>query len=308
MLRGVVFAVVLMMVAPVSVQAAEKQKEMVLSDETKALIAAYQKNPTKEVEDALLKRVEISYDRMLVRKKAELDKLKKENNKTSEIKEMQKAFNRMVVEKEDKIRQTMKRLGTKNVPSSIQPTEDFLLIAEANEKIFIAYTPVTNKQYALFVEKTQQKAPITWHDGKIPEGKNNHPVTGVSYQDAVAYCKWLTKKDGKHIYRLPTEAEWELAAGPVPEDALMNCALNKGTTDIGTFEETLSASGAVDMWGNVWEWTSTSKSTARGLMLMSIKGGSWATPRAKCRTEYRGEAREPRFSDNTLGFRVVRED
>ena len=88
----------------------------------------------------------------------------------------------------------------------------------------------------------------------------------------------------------------------------MNCGLNKGTTPIDAFSETLAASGAVDMWGNVWEWTSTSKSTARGLVLMSVKGGSWASPHARCRTEYRGEAREPRFADDTLGFRVVREN
>jgi len=107
---------------------------------------------------------------------------------------------------------------------------------------------------------------------------------------------------------LPSETEWELAAGKTPEDADINCALNKGTTPIDSFAETTAASGAVDMWGNVWEWTSTSKSTARGLVLMSVKGGSWASPRARCRTEYRGEAREPRFADNTLGFRVVREN
>lgn len=292
----------------VSARAEDNVKEMTLSKETQELIAAYQQNPTEEIEDALLKRVEMSYDRMLVRKKTELLQLKEESKDAAEIQKAQKAFDNMVAEKENKVWQTMKRLSKQKLPSIKHEAENYLPISESNKKVFIAYAPVTNKEYAVFVNKTKGTPPITWNKGKIPEGKDNHPVTGISYKDAEAYCQWLTKQDGKHKYRLPSEAEWELAAGKNPEDADINCALNKGTTPIDAFAETTAASGAVDMWGNVWEWTSTSKSTVRGLVLMSVKGGSWASPRARCRTEYRGEAREPRFADNTLGFRVVREN
>ena len=292
----------------VSARAEDNVKGMTLSKETQELIAAYQQNPTEEIEDALLKRVEMSYDRMLVRKKIELDNLKKEGADASEIKKAQKTFDDMVAEKENKIWQTMRRLGKQKSAEKVSQTEEYLPISDANKKVFIAYAPVTNEEYAAFIRRTKQRAPKSWENGQIPEGKNNHPVTDVSYKDAVAYCDWLTKQDGKHKYRLPTEAEWELAAGQTPKGAEMNCGLNKGTTPIDAFAETLAATGAVDMWGNVWEWTSTSKSTARGLVLMSVKGGSWASPYSRCRTEYRGEAREPRFADDALGFRVVREN
>jgi formylglycine-generating enzyme required for sulfatase activity len=45
-----------------------------------------------------------------------------------------------------------------------------------------------------------------------PDTESNHPVIHVSWNDAREYCKWLSKKTGKE-YRLPTEAEWEYAAG-----------------------------------------------------------------------------------------------
>ena len=296
-----VFAIVLF--ACVCAHADDALKNVQLSDDTKKLIEMYRQNPTKKVEDSLRKRVEMSYDRMLVRKKTELAKLKN----ADEINKMQEEIDLLTKQKESKVRRTMKRLAKKIEYDEKLKTVNYLPVSGTAKKISIASTPVTNEQYALFVEKTKHEAPTTWPRGKMPAKKYNHPVTGVSYKDAVAYCEWLTKQDTKHLYRLPTEEEWERAAGPKPKDADINCE-TKSTSSIGEYAQTLSASGAVDMWGNVWEWTSTSKSTARGIVLMNVKGGSWTTPCQKCRTDYRGEAREPRFSDDALGFRVVRED
>ncbi|HQY93952.1 SUMF1/EgtB/PvdO family nonheme iron enzyme, partial [Caldilinea sp.] len=75
----------------------------------------------------------------------------------------------------------------------------------------IARVPVTNIQYLAFVQATGQKTPQHWKDGQIPEGKEEHPVVYVSWQDAVAFCKWASEVTGTMI-RLPTEAEWEKAA------------------------------------------------------------------------------------------------
>ncbi|MBR1777924.1 MAG: SUMF1/EgtB/PvdO family nonheme iron enzyme [Alphaproteobacteria bacterium] len=90
---------------------------------------------------------------------------------------------------------------------------------------------------------------------------------------------------------MPTQAEWELAAGHMPKDADMNCGENKGTTPVAAYAQTISASGAIDMWGNVWKWTSTpiiaQTGKEKGQTVNEIKGGSWYSHRTNCRTENR---------------------
>ena len=80
---------------------------------------------------------------------------------------------------------------------------------------FIGKYPVTNEEYAQFCSDTGHRVPRYWKNGKYPTGKGKHPVLWVSYDDAEAYCEWLTEKNPGKNYRLPTEAEWEHAAsGP----------------------------------------------------------------------------------------------
>ncbi len=114
------------------------------------------------------------------------------------------------------------------------------------------------------------------------EQTDEHPVVNVSWNDAVAFCKWLSRKEGKS-YRLPTEAEWEYAcragtttryySGDDPEtlakvgnvaDATAkakfpdwNWAIkaNDGyvfTSPVGSFKR--NAFGLYDMHGNAWQW------------------------------------------------------
>lgn len=119
--------------------------------------------------------------------------------------------------------------------------------------------PVTNAQYARFVAATGHRPPSHWAQGKIPAGKELHPVTLVSWHDAQAYAKWAGK-------RLPTEAEWEKAArgtdgrrwpwGNAMEPSRLNTYYNVGsTTKVTVYPQGASPYGVMDMAGNVSEWT-----------------------------------------------------
>ncbi len=72
--------------------------------------------------------------------------------------------------------------------------------------------PVTNAQYAAFVETTGHPAPEHFGDwGLPPPGKEDHPVVNVSWLDAIAFTEWLGRESSRSV-RLPTEVEWEKAA------------------------------------------------------------------------------------------------
>src|SRR5215467_2585932 len=72
----------------------------------------------------------------------------------------------------------------------------------------LAPTPVTRREYALFIADTAHAQPTGWTDPLF--GDPDQPVVGVTWFAAVAYCEWLSKSEGG-LYRLPTEAEWEKA-------------------------------------------------------------------------------------------------
>ncbi len=132
----------------------------------------------------------------------------------------------------------------------------------------LARTLVTNSQYAAFVQATGHTPPRHWSGGKVPRGRDHHPVVRVSWYDAVAYCEWLSGVTGKP-YRLPTEAEWEKGARgtdgriyPWGDEWDPSCCNSKegGREDampVGAYPSGASPYGLMDMAGNVWEWTSS---------------------------------------------------
>jgi formylglycine-generating enzyme required for sulfatase activity len=143
--------------------------------------------------------------------------------------------------------------------------------------------PVTNAQYKKFADATKRDVPRDWDEEKraCPEGKANHPVVCVTWDDAQAYCEWLSKATGE-AYRLPTEEEWECAARGTDGreypwgdefDADKVNSRETGIGDvspIGVFPNGASPCGALDMAGNVWEWMA-SEHEAGGRVL---RGGS----------------------------------
>lgn len=126
--------------------------------------------------------------------------------------------------------------------------------------------PVTNAQYRRFVEATGHRPPLFWPHGQMPVDRADHPVVGVSFHDAAAFCRWARTVTGLPV-RLPTEVEWEKAArGPDGRrypwgdrwDAT-RCNNREthptGTTPIGRFSPLGdSPYGIADLAGNVQNW------------------------------------------------------
>lgn len=142
------------------------------------------------------------------------------------------------------------------------------------KSFYLDATEVTNAQYKAFVDATKRATPRDWAGGAPKPGAEQHPVVFVSWDDAAAYATWAGK-------RLPTEAEWEFAArgtdgrvfpwGSEFDASKGNLGKKAGGAPVavGSFPDGKSPSGALDMVGNVWEWTSTD---------FSIYPGGTATP------------------------------
>lgn len=298
---------------------------------TRSLVAAFRRDPSDANRAALRRAVGENYDKVVAKKRAKLEELKRTARDKSQVDEMREIVDEMVKDRERRIDETMARFADPRMRPGVRESKsDFLPLIGAAENVSIARAPVTNAEYAGFLKATGRKPPRGWNGSAAPAGKECHPVVYVSYDDALAYCKWLTAKSGGGAsFRLPTEREWELAAGHMPKDADFNCKdahpelanrdlhndkLPEGTiltTPVDAYAGTLSACGAVDMWGNVWEWTSTDivaqNGAERGKKVKEVKGGSWYAHRTSCRTEMRGEGRAPSLGYNSVGFRVVME-
>jgi formylglycine-generating enzyme required for sulfatase activity len=117
---------------------------------------------------------------------------------------------------------------------------------------------VGTDRLAIFVDRTQQPGPSGWSNGKFPLGKENHPVEGICWFEAAAYCRW--KK-----VRLPSESEWEYAARGSDGrlfpwgnqfDVINNWTDQQAgkTTPVGSIFEDESPFGLFDMSRNVSEW------------------------------------------------------
>ncbi len=197
---------------------------------------------------------------------------------------------------------------------------------------YMARLPITNAQFELFEPgHAAKRAP--WADAK-------HPVIYVSWNEAVAFCQWLSKREGKH-YRLPTEAEWEFAArgddGRVFPwgswssighfanfaDARTNFpwrdpGIDDGfaeTAPVGSFPRGASPFGVEDLSGNVFEWCLDSYEPYKGKEVANprtsergrqkvYRGGSWKSRMASLRASARA-FNDAGYLGNDVGFRVV---
>ncbi len=211
----------------------------------------------------------------------------------------------------------------------------------------IAKHPVTNEQYAAFIKYQKQHdipKKAGWYLREPPPDKLDQPVVGVSWHDALAYCRWLSKQTNR-TYRLPTEAEWEKAASWTGEQKRQypwgdkfetaNCNAKESglgdATAVGKYSPRGdSPSGCADMAGNVQEWTSTlwgsdlkksdfpypyrpkdgREDLAAGEHLHRVyrihRGGSFRDTQVKLRGSARGHS-DPDSKIRWRGFRVILE-
>jgi formylglycine-generating enzyme required for sulfatase activity len=208
----------------------------------------------------------------------------------------------------------------------------------------IAHAPVMVRQYAAFLEaggprerEWWSEAGWRWRQGGAPgwgradraqpwdwanqQARLDHPVVGVTAHEAEAYGRWLGAQKGR-VVRLPTEVEWERAARgddgrPFPwgnefRPGLANTLesdLNH-TTPVGSLPGDVSPFGAVDMGGNVQEWTSSGyapqpdEAFVAGQDLRVARGGSFNDLAYGARTSYR-RAYPAGYFFPFLGFRIV---
>ncbi len=194
--------------------------------------------------------------------------------------------------------------------------------------------PVTQAQYARFVASTHYRPPLNWTDGHIPRGLELHPVTMVSWYNARDYCQWAGK-------RLPTEAEWEMAArgtdgrrwpwGDRMHPENLNTYYQVGhTTPVNAYENGASPYGVMDMAGNVQEWVADEFAPYPGspgdpsifqakeidpnyhrgsdekeeLIYRVMRGGSWKSDPFSTYTYHRNYAL-PNYASDFFGFRCA---
>src|SRR5215207_161557 len=136
---------------------------------------------------------------------------------------------------------------------------------------------ITNAQYEQYITETSASQPLTW------PGEGDHPVIGVTWDQAFAYCQWASK-------RLPNEAEWEAAGrgpGIVPQlypwgnDVTAERQAIKlpdqATYPVGSQSFHQRPVGVFDMVGNVWEWVGEPyASVPEGFKL--LRGGRYGLP------------------------------
>ncbi|MEW6730855.1 MAG: SUMF1/EgtB/PvdO family nonheme iron enzyme [Acidobacteriota bacterium] len=176
---------------------------------------------------------------------------------------------------------------------------------------------VTQAEYAKFLAATSHKPPASWQGGKY-KGDGRLPVTEVNWNDASAYAKWAGK-------RLPTEAEWEVAAAGVEHQlypwgnqwdatrAHTKSTGLDGPRPVGLLTQGRSPFGVYDMCGNVWEWTNSEPQAYPGgnridnaKELRVIRGGSYKDVPDVVTTSRRNWVGVT-TADLTLGFRCAKD-
>ena len=173
----------------------------------------------------------------------------------------------------------------------VTSNDDFIPYPEVSgvtisiDSFLIDKYPVTNAQFYDFISSSGYRPSDTtrylrhWESGKFRQGQEKYPVVYISHEDMLAYAKWAQK-------RLPTQAEWQLAAqgpdrrkwpwGDEFHGTHCNNAFDR-PTPVDAFSKGQSIYGAFDMVGNVWQMTNDMYFNGTDYFTV-IRGGSYYKP------------------------------
>lgn len=210
---------------------------------------------------------------------------------------------------------------------------------------YISKYPITNEQYRVFLTEKDGYIELQWWDysEQARQWRMTHsagqqeafegddlPRTNISWYDAVAYCRWLSRRSGQDIV-LPTEQQWQRAAqgdderkypwgNNEPDETF--CNFNQrllGTTPVSQYKKGISPFGVMDLAGNAWEWCLTEwgsdsselKGTVWGRKRWNnevaprvLRGGSWYYSNLSLHTTSRYRD-FPNTISNSYGFRIA---
>lgn len=240
-------------------------------------------------------------------------------------------------------------MGTESGDEDTRPARRLAL-----PEFWIGAFEVTNAEYRVFLDATGRPAPSAeelpsvvtpdraamfrhfaeryeWKNGTYPPGQAEHPAVLLRYEDAAAFCAWLSERTGKRV-RLPNEAEWEKAArggltgksypwggtfDPSRANSLKDEAAKEtsGTRPVGTFSA--NGFGLRDASGNAWEWVAgwyravpeasvprDSEARPEGAMRV-VRGGAWVDTDPRFLTVWHRHKVPPDTYSYSIGFRIL---
>ncbi len=212
------------------------------------------------------------------------------------------------------------------------------------DAFFMAKYPITNNQFAKFIDEGGYRTQSFWIDegwelcqendwiqprflNNIKWNLPNHPIVGITWYEAIAFCNWLNIKLHGELYKelkaykftLPSEQQWQRAAKGdngwlypwgnywIKDTANIDNVLGK-TSAVNNYESGKSPYGVLDMLGNVWEWCLNDWDTGKILVSQkaarrALHGGSWNSDKQGTRASMR-DCYSPLFGSNEFGFRI----
>jgi formylglycine-generating enzyme required for sulfatase activity len=186
-----------------------------------------------------------------------------------------------------------------------------------------------------YQRRDYKQHPEFWHHERFGIVYPNHPVVGISWYEAVAFCHWLTQHQGYnpdgYVYVLPSEAEWEYAArratrrtypwgNEEPDAERANYEYkHNGTSAVGCFPAGATPEDGIhDLAGNVWEWTRSEYRSypydpddgredmdAPAKKSFTFRGGGWYVRSFSLRASYR-DFGTPDSHLDSIGCRLAR--